>query len=402
MVELQQPKRLVGDRLVVKSLMLIVVTTGMLLAGCSSIDTEEEQGPAPLVDFKAERYFKKQWSTSIGDGQGGIYNSLKPAIDSGVIYVAAADGEVEAISLDRGKSQWDIDLDQLLVGGVGVSPELVLVGTASGEVIALDRSDGQELWRKQVGGEILAAPQSNGSKVFVQTFDGQMLALDAESGKRLWSFRNTLPVLTLRGTSTPIMYRDAVIAGFANGRVVSFDMQTGAVRWNTRLSIAKGDSEIERIVDIDGALLESGGLIFAVNYQGKVAAIEPGAGRIIWSNDASSYVGMSEGFDNIYVSDADGTVTAFEKSGRGARWAQTVLARRELTGSTTLSSYVIVGDIEGYLHALSQVDGHLAARTRVDSDGLHVDMQSVGDVLIVYSNGGKLAAYRLTERSGFF
>ena len=381
---------------------VVAITAVVLFTGCSSNDAEEEQGPAPLIDFKPERYFKKVWSRSIGDGQGDIFNKLKPAIADDMIYVAAADGTVEALSLDRGKRVWDIDLDQLLVGGVGVSHDLVMVGTAAGEVVVLNREDGSELWRKQVGGEVLAAPQSNGRMVFVQTFDGQMLGLDAKDGKRLWSYRNNLPALTLRGTSNPIMVRDAVISGFANGRAISFDMQTGAVRWSTRVSIAKGDSEIERIADVDGDLLESGGLVYAVSYQGKVAAIEPGSGRIMWSNDASSYVGLSEGFDNIYVSGSDGTVTAFEKNGRSARWAQTVLARRELTGSATLSSYVIVGDVEGYLHALSQVDGHMVARTRVDSDGLRVAVQAVGDLLIVYGNSGKLAAYQLTEKSSFF
>ncbi len=63
---------------------------------------------------------------------------------------------------------------------------------------------------------------------------------------------------------------------------------------------------------------------------------------------------------------------------------------------------MVVGDVEGYLHALSQVDGHLAARTRFDSAGIRVDVQSVDDLLIVYSNDGKVAAYQLQEEKGFF
>ncbi|MEE8057328.1 MAG: outer membrane protein assembly factor BamB [Pseudomonadales bacterium] len=374
----------------------------LVLSACSANDTEEEQGPAPLIDFEQERSFNKVWSSSVGDGQGEIFNRLNPAIDSELIYVASANGDVEAVTLDKGKTVWDVELDKLLVGGVGVGADLVLVGTAAGEVVALDKEDGSALWTVEVGGEVLAAPQTNGSLVFVQTFDGQMLALDIKEGKRIWSYRNTVPVLTLRGTSTPLMFRDTVIAGFANGRVISFDMKTGAIRWNTRVAVAKGDSEIERIIDIDGALLEVNGLIVAVSYQGKIAVIDPGSGRRIWSNEASSYVGMSYGFGNIYVSGEDGSVTAFEKNGQGARWAQTVLARRKLTGSTTLGSYVVVGDVEGYLHALSQVDGRIAARTKVDSDGLQVDLQTVDDMLIVYANSGKLVAYRLEEKSRGF
>jgi outer membrane protein assembly factor BamB len=374
----------------------------LLVVGCATFDGEEEQGPAELIDFEAERSFQKVWSNSVGDGQGGIFNRLTPAIDGDMIYVASAEGEIEAISLNKGKTRWDRDVKTLLVGGVGVGENNVYVGSAAGEVIALNKQNGKKLWRVEVGGEVLAAPQSNGELVFVQTFDGQMLALNSSDGSRVWSYRNSLPVLTLRGTSRPIIVRDSVIAAFANGRVISFDTATGAVRWNTRVALAKGDSEIQRIVDIDGAMLEDSGMLYAVSYQGKVAAIEASSGRRLWANDASSYVGMSQGFGNIYVAGEDGSVTAFEKNGQGARWAQTVLARRKLSGSVTLSSYVIVADVEGYLHALSQVDGHIAARTRVDSDGVQVDLQVAGDQLLVYGNSGKLAAYKLVEKSKGF
>lgn len=375
----------------------------LALAACSSTDGEEETGPAPLIDFDAERKFNKVWSRSIGDGQGDIFNRLQATVVDKTIYVAAANGEVEAIDLQSGDRIWDQDLDQLLVGGTGAGEQLVVVGSASGELIALDRDSGEQLWAEQLGGEMLAVPQINEGRVFAQTFDGQMLALDAATGQRIWSYRNNVPVLTLRGTSSPLLFRDSLIAGFANGQVVSFDQETGAVRWSTRVAVAKGDSEIERIVDVDGALLELNNLIYVASYQGRIVAIEPGSGRRIWSNEASSHVGLSAGFGNIYVTGQDGSITAFEKNGQGARWAQTVLARRKLTGSATLGSYVIVGDVEGYLHALSQVDGHLAARTKVDSDGIQVDLQTIDDGLLVYSNGGKLVLYELAEKSkGFF
>ncbi len=387
-------------RLILRS--LFIVGLGFVLSACSTFDGEEDEGPAPLVDFEAQQYFKRVWSTSIGDGQGGIFNRLEPMVDGNTIYAAGADGTVKALSLDEGDRQWRTNLDQLLVGGVGVGEKQVYVGASSGEVIALDKASGDEVWRTQVGGEVLAAPQSNDTLVFVQTFDGQLLALAVEDGSRVWSYQTTVPVLTLRGTSRPLLFRNTVIAGFANGRVISFDMDTGKVRWNTRVAVATGDSEIERIIDVDGALLEVNNVIYATSYQGKVAAIDPASGRRLWSYDTSSHVGMSQGFNSVYVAGADGSVTAFETNGRGARWAQTVLARRKLSGSAILGSYVIVGDVEGYLHALSQVDGQIAARTRVDSDGIQADLQTVGDKLVVYGNSGKLAIYQLQDESGRF
>ena len=77
------------------------------------------------------------------------------------------------------------------------------------------------------------------------------------------------------------------------------------------------------------------------------------------------------------------------------RWAQTLLSNRVVTGSITEGSYVVVGDFEGYLHALSQVDGHIAARTKLGADGIRVDLLSAGDRIIAYGNDGTLAVYRL-------
>lgn len=388
----------------VNSCKLLGLALVLVISACSSNDSEEELGPAPLVEFDEQRIFNKQWSTSLGDGPGDIYNRLKPAIDDDTLYVASVDGSLAAVSLVDGDILWevDVDTDQLIVGGVGIGETVLMLGVSSGEVMAFNKDNGEWLWSSDVGGEVLAAPQSKDELVFVQTFDGQMLALDITTGERVWSYRNTMPVLTLRGTSTPYMFRDSVIAGFANGQVVSFEMTTGSVRWSTRVAVAKGDSEIERIIDIDGDFLESNGLLYAVTYQGKIAAIDPSSGRRLWVNEASSYVGMSQGFGNIYVTGEDGSVTAFEKNGEGARWAQTVLARRKLSGSATLGSYVVMGDLEGYLHALSQVDGQIVARTHVDSDGVRVDLQTANDMLIVYSNSGRLIAYTIDEKASGF
>ena len=234
----------------------------------------------------------------IGNGQGDIYNRLTPAVDGKFVVAAAADGTVSRLRLADGEQQWSITLEQSLLGGVGVGESQLLLGTGAGDIIAIDKENGEQLWSVNVGGEVLSAPQSNKNKVFVQTVDGKMLALSAQDGSQLWSYTNNVPVLTLRGTSTPLLFRDTVIAGFANGNVVSFNQQTGTVQWNVRVSMAKGNSEIDRIVDVDGNLLLGSKLLYATNYQGRIVAIDPNSGSRAWANEASSNSGMSTGFGN--------------------------------------------------------------------------------------------------------
>jgi outer membrane protein assembly factor BamB len=59
--------------------------------------------------------------------------------------------------------------------------------------------------------------------------------------------------------------------------------------------------------------------------------------------------------------------------------------------------YEAVADFEGYVHLLSQVDGSLAGRVKVDGDGVRADMLSDGNILYVFGNSGDMVAYEITQ-----
>jgi outer membrane protein assembly factor BamB len=263
----------------------------------------------------------------------------------------------------------------------------------------LDAKTGETLWTSEVSGEVLAAPQGNGRVVVAQTYDGKLYGFDYESGERLWRYDSNVPVLTIRGTSTPILDGSVVYAGFASGRVVAFEALDGTVRWEARVAIPQGRSEIERIVDVDGTMALAGTELYVASYQGRVAALDTRTGRKIWQRNVSSFYGVSQGFGNVYIAEETGTVTAFLRNGQGVRWEQPALAWRGLSKPVPVSSYLAVEDYEGYLHLLSQVDGEFLARVRPGNDGARADMLADGTVLYVYTNGGKLIAYDIRPRS---
>lgn len=361
-----------------------------LLAACAG--TPEDNAPAELTDFVIERKVDRLWTATVGDGQGkGLYQ-LRPVVEGDTLYIASADGVLQARDALSGKVRWERDLELTISGGVGVDDERLFLGTTEGVVLALDQT-GEELWRAQVNGEVLAPPVSNDEIVVAQTYDGQLVGFDVVSGEKRWAYSASVPRLTLRGTSTPVLDGQFVFAGLANGRVVALDQKTGELRWEQRVSVAKGSTEIERLSDVDGSLLVESGVLYAVGYQGKMIAVEARSGRRLWERDLSSHTGPVEGYGNVYAADAEGSIHAFEKSGQGVIWTQTVLSRRKLTEPAILSGSLVVGDFEGYLHFISQVDGHLVSRTRVDNSGLRAPMLVKEDRLYVYSNAGKLVAY---------
>lgn len=368
-----------------------LLALAVLVVGCSS-NSKKELPPAELPDFEEEVVLRKEWSRSIGEGQGETFNMLVPAVDGERIYAADVEGLVMALERMSGEVLWKQDLEAPVSGAVGAGYGLVLLGTLKGEVIALDGASGEEKWRARVTSEVLAAPAINGEVVLVQTQDDRLIALDAETGSQRWIYESTPAVLTLRGTGSPLLTNRLAIAGLSNGKVIALDAQRGIPVWEQRVAIPQGRSELDRVVDIDGGLLLSGGTLYVVSYQGRVAALDLENGRILWQREASSSVGVAQGFGNVYVSLANGTVEGIDERSVSALWSNDALARRQLSAPQVFSSYLAVGDLEGYLHLISQVDGRFVGRERIDSDGLRARPLVVGDWLYAFGNGGKLVA----------
>ena len=368
-----------------------LLALAVLAAGCSS-NSKKELPPAELTDFKEEVVLQKQWSRSVGDGQGETYNMLIPAIEGENIFAADTTGVVMSVKRSTGDVVWKKELDKPVSGAVGVGFGMVMVGTLKGEVIVLDESTGEEKWHARVTSEVLAAPSTNGDVVVVQTQDDRVVGFDAATGTQRWIYESTPAVLTLRGTGAPIVTNHLAIAGLSTGKVVALETSNGVPAWEQRVAIPQGRSELDRVVDIDGGLLLSGGTLYVATYQGRVAGLELESGRVLWQRDASSYAGVAQGFGSVYVSLANGTVEGIDERSSTALWSNDSLARRQLGAPEVFSSYVAVGDMEGYLHLLSQVDGRFVGREKIDGDGLRARPLVSGNTIYVFGNSGKLEA----------
>ena len=373
---------------------LAVLTLATLAVGCSSTDDKEIE-PAPLPDFTEKASLQKEWSRSVGDGQGKLYNKLVPAIEGNRIFAADLNGVIMAMDRLSGDKLWEKELELPVSGALSVNGSLVFVGTLKGQVIALDSNTGEEVWRASVPSDVLAAPVSNGYVVVVQTQDDRVIGLEADTGKQLWISENSPAVLTLRGTSEPLVTGRLAIAGLSTGKVIALDINNGAPVWQQKVALPKGRSELERIVDIDGGMLLDGSTLYVVTYQGRMAAVDIDNGQMLWQRDSNSYVGLGEGFGSIYVSLSSGVVEAVDKTSSSALWSNDQLLRRQLTAPAAISNYVAAGDFEGYIHLLSQVDGQYVGREKVDGDGLRARPLVVDNWIYVYGNSGDLVAYTI-------
>tara|TARA_B110000858_G_scaffold153732_1_gene175286 strand:+ start:2098 stop:3297 length:1200 start_codon:yes stop_codon:yes gene_type:complete len=383
-----------GVRLIVL-LALTAALTACSLDPRNWFAEDEINPPATLVDIPVELTLRREWSVNIGNGQGDKYTEITPSIDGGVIYAASEDGAVVAVEVSSGNTLWEIQVEEVITGGVGSGNGLVMIATESAKVIVLDQADGTVKWQQAVSSEVFSAPQTNGDIVVAQTVDDKLVALDINDGEQRWVYETTLPALTLRGSSKPAITADAVIAGFSNGTLVAVSPEDGVYLWEERVAVPDGEYDIDRVIDVDGDLLLDGGRVFAASYQGNLMAFELTTGRIVWAMEASSYHGMAQGFGNIYYSDDKSQVFAIRDNSEDIVWDNSDLLYRQITAPTAVGNYIAVADYEGYVHLLSQIDGRIVGRVRAGKDGVRSNLLARNNRLYVFGNSGRLTAYQL-------
>ncbi len=391
---------------------LLAVLLVLLVSGCGWFggddNAPEEIKPNPLLPFEAEETLGVVWNKKIGAGAGDRAIRLKPAVVGGRVFAASADGNVSALTTDAGREIWSVEVRDFysgeelaygfpkkldaITGGVGVGGDLLVVGTGAGDVVALNQSDGSLAWKAAASSEILSAPQIDDELVVVQTIDGKVTAYNVFDGQRVWVYTTNIPSLTLRGTATPIIVNDIIVSAFSNGRVSLLSKEQGLAVFDQRIGIAQGASDLERLVDIDGAMFVDSGRLFVASFQGRLVAIELAGGRTLWAEEASSINGLGAGFGNVYLAAADSQIIAYDADNGREIWRVDALLHRDVTAPVAYGSYLAFTDFEGYLHLLAQSDGRFVARRRVDSAGVRADLVSEGGRIFAMGNEGSLYA----------
>jgi outer membrane protein assembly factor BamB len=371
-----------------------------LLGGCGwfrdSTKRENIAAPKELAELAPTLAVKEVWSRGTGKGAGKSGVRLAPAVRDGKLYTIGVDGEVSAIDAASGKSLWNHDLKKMrLSGGPGAGDGLLVIGGLDGDVIALDAANGAERWRVRVSAEVIAAPVIDGANVYVRTNDGRVYAFDTADGKQRWvNDRGTVPLLTLRGNATPRVAGDLVLNATDAGKVMALRASDGASAWEQTLSSADGRSEVERLNDVDGDLKVDGEVVYAAAYRGQVIALSAASGRPIWNRALSSYTNVDVSASQVYAVDDQSNVWALDRTSGASMWKQDALLNRWLSGPAVQGDYVVVGDLEGYVHWLAIADGKEVARERLSKKAIRATPIVVGDTVYVVDVAGELGAYR--------
>ena len=374
---------------------LALAALSVSLAACQTVSgwwddwfssPNKKNPPATLLDFKPSLKVTLAASASIGGAGGSVF---APAVTSDGIFAASYEGKLARFDSVSLKEIWRVDTGKKLSGGVGASKDLVLVGTAKGEVLAYD-SAGKARWTARVSSEILSAPQVVGDAVFVRSGDGRIFAFDAKDGKRKWFYQRATPALTVRSFGGVVVDKSTLYAGFGGGKLVALDTDTGNLIWEGTVAQPRGVSELERIADVTSTPVTDGNVVCAVAFQGRVACFENQTGNLSWAREASSIAGLAMDSRNVYIAEENGAVLALDKGNGASVWKQDKLSFRQLSTPLVYRGYVVVGDLQGYVHFLSLEDGGFAARLATDASPIRSAALPLKSGVLVQSKKGGL------------
>lgn len=364
-----------------------------LLAACSG-NKDNSEPPAALTSIKDEIPLKINWVVDTRASKNRAALRLAPLIDGDRAYTIDNSGLIRSIDLLKGRRLWRYHSGYQPITGLGGNSQMMIVTSRDGDLAAFrEIDDGLEpLWSTRLGSEVRAIPVVDGEQVFVRSVDGRVRSLSTADGSEEWLVSQRVPALSVTGNSIPVVAGEMVIVGFDDGKLIAYDRNTGKTRWETTVSAPRGRTEVERLVDLDGDLVVRDGVVYAVSFQGHLAAVQALNGDILWSRKFSSFQAIAIDDTSLYLSSDNSDLWAIDRRTGSAFWKQDVLHARRITAPTLIGDKLVVADFEGYLHWFAKTDGKLLGRIRSTMERNYVRPQLWRDSILTHDWLGFLSS----------
>ncbi|MCP4810475.1 MAG: PQQ-binding-like beta-propeller repeat protein [Proteobacteria bacterium] len=315
----------------------------------------------------------------------------RPATDGTDLYLGSA--AVDALLQVSRVSGEEVSRYE---AGAPVQSQPVLVGDS-----ILFADSGGYTWRYAVGAEestwshfggapVEATPTLDGSRVYVANVDDVVYALDARTGELQWRYaRPPDPLrdseLTLFGAPSPVVVGDLVLAGFSDGSLVALSADGGEIAWERR--VGEG-----RYPDLIATPVVADGVAFTGGYSEPLVAIDLVNRSIRWRIDvgSSSAATMHDGV--LYHGGTDGKLRAIEPDTGDVLWLWDSETTGALTQPQVVDAGVLVASSDGTVYLVERETG-LASWTHDPGyllDGITVAPLVDGRQMVAITNAGRL------------
>ena len=303
----------------------------------------------------------------------------------GVIF-AGAHG-VALLRVSDGTEVWRYATADAVEGRVAERDGVIYAAAADGQVFALDRRTGRSLWtqtklRAAVHAGVVAGPRF----VYVMADPGTVHAISRKTGKVVWRrLASTAREFLVEGHGSALVHGNLVLAGTAAGRLLALSTRDGAIAWQARL----GD-RATTYTDVDSTPVRLGASrVVASAHNAGVFAVSISDGAIIWRKKLSGAQQPWVHGSSVYLFAGDGDLHALDAAGR-RRWARNM--QTQPSGALAFFGDLLLVPTAGGLVLARQKDGVSIARF-ADGYGFSGAPLVVGNRVFTLSNAG--VAYSL-------
>jgi outer membrane protein assembly factor BamB len=240
------------------------------------------------------------WKAFVG---GESYAS--PVIGQGDVFVATKSGSVVALSLQDGKEQWSVDVDEYVSRSTPAFDGETLFVTGGYAIVAIDGASGRENWRKPLRFAGSCSPVIDDDRVYAASQEGAVTAFAKTTGEELWRYVNSDLVF-----SSPSLANGKLIIADVSGQVTALNAETGREVWQAQLK-----SEVHATPAIVGDR------IFVVTTSPEVVVLDLESGAEIWRTAAGGPSSPAVANGLVYVGGEDQAVRALDAASGEERWS---------------------------------------------------------------------------------
>ena len=282
------------------------------------------------------------------------YQFTSPVVDGDVLYIGAASGYFYAVDAVRGGKIWSIKLKSGVYADAAVDGGYVYAADRKGIVYAIRKDTGAIEWQSDAGAEISATPLIVGDTIIVATTLKQVMAIDKNGGGKKWQTQKigSLPPMTIKGASSPILYNGNIYVGYADGMFFCYSSADGGIVWTKLLSDRGAD-----FMDIDSAPIVKDGVLFVATAEGKTIALNPSSGEEIWTASAGGANDLVMD-DNIIYSAGNSKLAALEANSGIVVWEQKFDAP-EISSPVVRDDCLILLSTTGKLYVVNKKTGEV-------------------------------------------
>jgi outer membrane protein assembly factor BamB len=232
------------------------------------------------------------------------------------------------------------------------------------------------------------------TEVFVQTSSDVLYGLDLQNGEIQWSKKAQAPLLSIRGTATPVIFEGLIFTSFSNGRLAAVRAIDGIQLWEKPISRLKGSTELEKLMDADSVAIPINEDVFAANYNGSLTRFNIRGGDKVFSVDHSTLKPIILHRNTIVSINTDEEILGFNATNGTEIWRSQKFKNRDITDLVLYDDKVYFGDLEGYIHEIDPETGMISGLTETNLKSIR-QIVIYSDKLVAQDIEGSVSAFDL-------